>query len=318
MPRETTPPRILSAFAGRIVTAGEVAAGHDLSGRTAIVTGGAGGIGLEIARTLAVAGATVTLAVRSRDAGAAAAAEINRAVGRAAASAAFLDLADLATVRGFTRIWGGRPLDLLIANAGVMATPESRTAQGHESQFGINHLGHFQLATGLVPALAAAGSARVVMMSSAGHHDADVDLDDPDWRRRTYDPFLAYGASKTANNLFAVGFSRHFADDGITANAVHPGAVATALGRHVRPEQIADRGWDFSTIAMQTPEQGAATAIWASTAPELAGIGGLYLEECGEAPPWSAERPLWGVKPYSRDPDRAEALWALSERLVAG
>ena len=218
--------RITSPF-GAYTSASDVVAGHDLSGRTVVVTGAATGIGIETARALASGGAIVTLAVRNRDAGANAAADINASIGADRARVGTLDLSSLASVAAFVSAWGDAPLDILINNAGVMACPQSYTADDLEMQIGTNHLGHYLLTLGLVPALRKAATtgrtARVVALSSTGHMRGGMNFEDPHYRRRPYDKWEAYGQSKTANALFAVGFNTRFADLGITANAAPRG-----------------------------------------------------------------------------------------------
>jgi NAD(P)-dependent dehydrogenase (short-subunit alcohol dehydrogenase family) len=292
-------------------TASEVVSGHDLTGMNVIVTGGTSGLGAETVRVLAAAGARVVAAGRSRG------------TAELPASAEFeeLDLASLASVGAFVRRWN-RPLHLLINNAGVMRTPFGRTADGFELQFGTNHLGHFALTIGLLPALQDAGSARVVVLSSRGHRRSDVDFDDPNYHSRRYDPWAAYGQSKTANCLFAVGLTRR----GRPANAVAPGAIQTSLMRHIPHEELAERGWLDSAgnringpgPEWKTVEQGAATTVWAAVAPELQGVGGKYLDNCAIAEPWTGpgEVPYGSYAPYALDPDHAERLWALSEKLT--
>ena len=319
MPADETAPRITSRF-GPKSTAAEVVAGVDLSNRSAIVTGASSGIGVETARALAMAGASVTLAVRDVAAGRAVADDID-CTAKVPTRVEALDLSSLASVRGFVGGWGDRPLDILVNNAGVMAPPFGRTADGFETQFGVNHLGHFLLATLLAPKLIAAAPSRVVVLTSGAHHISDIDFDDPNYERRTYEPFAAYGQSKTANNLFAVGFTRRFAELGVVANAVMPGAVHTNLGRHIDVEMMRRLGWLDENgqprgLDFKTPAQGAATSVWAAVAPELTGRGGLYLEDCQQAPPWSADAPLIGVKDYSLDPGRADRLRTLSEALT--
>jgi len=239
------------------VTASEVVSGHDLSGMNVIVTGGTSGLGAETVRVLAAAGAHVVTAGRSRGAaGLPAPAEFEE-----------LDLASLESVDAFVRRWN-RPLHLLINNAAVMRTPFGRTADGFELQFGTNHLGHFALTTGLLPALRDAGAARVVVLSSRGHRRSDVDFGDPNYLRRPYDPWEAYGQSKTANCLFAVGLTLR----AVSANAVAPGAIQTSLMRHMPQEELAARGWLDSAgnrvngpgPEWKTIEQGAATTVWAA------------------------------------------------------
>jgi len=220
---------------GPTSTADDVIAGVDLHGKRAVVTGAGSGIGAETARALAAAGAEVTLAVRDVNAGEAVARGIVAATGNSAVQVRALDLADPASVARFVAAWRG-PLHILVANAGVMATPARRTPEGRELQFATNHLGHFQLATGLHDALAAAGHARVVVVSSVGHVNGEVLFDDPNFERHPYDPWAAYSQSKTANILFAVEAAKRWAPDGIAVNALNPGRMAsTGLGLHQAP-----------------------------------------------------------------------------------
>ncbi len=303
-------------------TAAEVIAGIDLTGKRAVVTGGSSGIGVETARALAGAGAEVTLAVRDTQAGRRTAAEIGGGVdvGR-------LDLADRASVAEFAAGWSG-PLDLLVNNAGVMALPERElTADGWELQFATNHLGHFALAVALHDALAAAGQARIVSLSSRGHLRSPVVFDDISFTSRPYNPWLAYGQSKTANILFAVGATRRWAGDGITANAVHPGVIIdTNLSRHMDPATVAslrsEGGQMFGDVRVQfkTIEQGAATSVLVATSPQLEGIGGRYFEDCNEAhllDPDAPDTSTSGVAGYALDPGNADRLWQLSEEWLA-
>jgi NAD(P)-dependent dehydrogenase (short-subunit alcohol dehydrogenase family) len=304
-------------------TAREVIAGHDLSGCDAVVTGGASGIGVETVRALASAGARVVIATRDRSKGEEVAERLRRETGNDAIEFRPVDLASLASVGAFATQFLAlrRPVHVLINNAGIMATPLAYTADGFESQFGTNHLGHFALTLGLLPALKAAGGPRVVSLTSLGHRRSDVDFDDLDFRRRPYDPWLAYGQSKTANVLFAVGLTQRLAGDGVVANAVHPGGIMTGLQKHVPREEQIRLGWiDESGVPhprMKDAEQGAATSIWAAVAPELEGVGGHYLEDCAIARAWSADKPMSGVKPYALDPERAQRLWSVSEGLIA-
>lgn len=319
----------MSAHHGKAATFGarstalEVIAGHDLRGQEAIVTGGASGIGVETVPALASAGARVVLAARDGARADVVAAELRQATG-GIVEASHLDLASLASVRAFVErfLAQGRPLHLLINNAGIMATPLSYTEDGFESQFGTNHIGHFALTTGLMPALQAAGAARVVSLSSIGHRRSGMHFEDLNFRARPYEPFLAYGQSKTANALFAVGLSGRHAADGVFANAVMPGGIFTGLQKHMTREEQMALGWfDESGTPnprFKTTEQGAATSVWAAVAPELDGVGGLYLEDCAVAAPWSEERPMSGYMPYALDPDDARRLWAVSEALIAG
>jgi NAD(P)-dependent dehydrogenase (short-subunit alcohol dehydrogenase family) len=294
---------------------------HDLTGRNVIVTGGASGIGIETARALAGAGANVMLAVRDRVAGERAAADINESIGADRVLAGTLDLASLGSVGSFVDAWGDEPLDILINNAGVMATPRLYTAEDLELQIGTNHFGHFVLTMGLTRALMNAAeedrTARVVQLSSIGHRRSDINWDDVNYRARPYDKWEAYGQSKTANALFAVGYSERFEEHGVTANAVMPGGIMTPLQRYLTKDEMVAMGWmdEEGNLreGFKTPEQGASTSVWAAVGEELEGVGGLYLEDCAEAPPWSADNPMKGVMPYALDPESAERLWALSE-----
>ena len=306
---------------GAFTPARVVAGDHDLSGRNVVVTGGASGIGYETAKALAAAGADVMLAVRDRAAGEKAAVAMNEALGADRVVAGTLDLASLASVGSFVDAWGDQPLDILINNAGVMATPLLRTAEDLELQIGTNHFGHFVLAVGLTRALLNAAederTARVVALSSIGHRRSDIHWDDPNYLSRPYDKWEAYGQSKTANSLFAVGYNARFEEHGITANAVMPGGIMTPLQRYLPKEEMVAMGWmdEEGNIreGFKTPEQGASTSVWAAVGEELEGIGGLYLEDCAQAAPWSKDNPMKGVMPYALDPESAERLWALSE-----
>jgi NAD(P)-dependent dehydrogenase (short-subunit alcohol dehydrogenase family) len=311
---------------GPNTTAAQVLHGHDLHGVEAIVTG-TSGLGEATAGALAQAGARVLIAGRNRQAGAAVVDRIRRDSGDDTVTFGELDLASLDSVLEFTERFTatGRALDLLVANAGVMATPLLRTADGFELQFGTNHLGHFMLTKGLLPALRAAGRARVVVLSSRAHRRSDVDFDDPNYLRRPYDPWESYGQSKTANALFAVELTRRYGDAGILANSVMPGGVMTDLMRHIGTSERIARGWadaDGNPVTpadWKTVEQGAATSVWAAVAPELADRGGLYLEDCAVAEPWTTdeEPPNGYYLPRILDPHRAQRLWDLSEQLAA-
>jgi NAD(P)-dependent dehydrogenase (short-subunit alcohol dehydrogenase family) len=309
----TVTPLLTTGF-GRESTAEEVVAGVDLTGRRAVVTGGSSGIGVETARALAAAGAEVVLAVRDLAAGERTAADITAGTGNTRVSVAPLELADPASVRAFASAWTG-PLHILVNNAGVMAPPLTRTPQGWELQFATNHLGHFALATGLHAALAAAGDARIVSVSSLGHQRSDVDFDDLHWERREYDPWLGYGQSKTANILFAVEANRRWAGDGITANSLMPGVIETNLQRHQSPEAIAALLARSGDVFWKSAEQGAATSVLLAASPLLAGVGGRYFEDCNEAGP-PVEGVRGGVMPYALDPERAERLWQVSQALL--
>jgi NAD(P)-dependent dehydrogenase (short-subunit alcohol dehydrogenase family) len=300
-------------------TAADVVAGVDLTGRRVVVTGGASGIGVETARALAGAGAAVTLAVRDRSAGARVAAEITASTKNDAVDVAHLDLADLASVRAFVDGWDG-PLHVLVNNAGLMASPERRTPQGWELQFATNHVGHAALALGLHDALAAAGGARVVSLSSAAHLRSPVVFDDIHFERRPYEPWLAYGQSKTANVLFAVGATPRWADDGIAVNAVMPGTIRTRLQRYVDDAELdrmrAASGGAGSPVQWRTAEQGAATSVLLAASPLVEGVSGRYFEDCNEAGP-NEPGTRRGYAPYAMDPEAADRLWTLTERMLA-
>jgi NAD(P)-dependent dehydrogenase (short-subunit alcohol dehydrogenase family) len=313
---------------GSDATAAEVIEGISLHNKRAIVTGASSGIGVETARALASAGAEVTLAVRDTQAGDRTAGEISAATG-SAVHVGRLDLADPASVAEFAANWTG-PLHLLINNAGVMALQElTLTPDGWELQFATNHLGHFALALGLHDALTAAGDARIVSLSSRGHLRSPVVFEDINFSSRPYDPWLAYGQSKTANILFAVEATQRWAGDGITANAVHPGAIAeTNLSRHMNLEELGSLRAS-GTFRFKTIGQGAATSVLVATSPQLAGTGGRYFEDCNPAPVLAhdpadqadpgAYRPLEerGVADYALDPDNARRLWELSLAALA-
>ncbi|MEA2346495.1 MAG: hypothetical protein QOG62_282 [Thermoleophilaceae bacterium] len=298
-------------------TAMEVVDGIDLSGKRAIVTGAASGIGIETARALASAGAEVTLAVRDLERGAEVAADITATTGNAAVEVSPLELNDRASIDALAAGWEG-PLDLLVNNAGIMALPELElTPEGWEKQFATNHLGHFALTLGLHEALAAAGNARIVSLSSRGHRRSPVVFEDLNFSSRAYDPWLGYGQSKTANILFAVEANRRWAGDGIAANAVHPGAIAeTNLARHMEPGAL-EAMRKSGQFRFKTVEQGAATSVLVATSPQLEGLGGRYLEDCNEAVPAVAgEDSSGGVEPYALDPEAAERLWDVSLELL--
>lgn len=311
----TSQHKIGSGFDARS-TAAEVLRGIDLSGKLALVTGGYSGLGLETTRALANAGAHVVVpARRPAEAEAALAGISGTEVGE-------LDLADLASVETFARrfLGTGRPIDLLIANAGIMAAPERRVGPGWESHFAINHLGHFALVNRLWPALAASGGARVVTVSSAGHHSSPMRWDDVQFERG-YDRWLAYGQAKTANALFTVHLDALGAEHGIRAFSLHPGAILTPLQRHLRQEEMVGFGWIDEHGAQadpdfKSPEQGAATQVWAATSPQLEGMGGLYCEDCDVAEIALEEGDWIGVRPYAIDADEAARLWQVSAGLT--
>ncbi|MEC7421578.1 MAG: SDR family NAD(P)-dependent oxidoreductase [Pseudomonadota bacterium] len=306
-------------------TADEVLAGKDLHGRTALVTGGYSGLGRETARALAARGAHIILAGRDATKLSAASDEIADQTG-ATIDTLVCDLASLDSVRAAAKEALQRfdKIDLLINNAGVMACPLQRTADGFEMQFGTNHLGHFLLTNLLLPLIEKGEEPRIVNLSSRGHHITGVDFDDPNFDSRTYDPWLAYGQSKTANILFAVGLERRLGDRGIHAYSLHPGGIHTNLGRHMSEEETAALIERIRKTAEESGEepqpfktipQGAATTCWVATSDELTGRGGLYCEDCHVAEQ-DDEDAMGGVRSYAVDSAKAEQLWTMSERMV--
>ena len=300
-------------------TTDQVIQGIDLGGQRAVVTGASSGLGVETARCLAAAGAAVTMVARDAGKLESAVAQVREAVAGATIDTALLDLADLDSVRrGAADILSQSPeINLLINNAGVMACPLMRTAQGFEMQFGTNHVGHFLLTCLLVPALEAGAPARVINLSSAGHRFGALNLDDPNYQQREYEKWTAYGQSKTANALFSVGLDQRLRDRGVRSLAVHPGMIMTELSRHMDPSDMEAilRGRDPAELSFKTVEQGAATSVWGASSPDLADKGGLYLEDChiAEAALPDSEG---GVEAYALDPGIADQLWQLSESLV--
>ncbi|MFJ8009919.1 SDR family NAD(P)-dependent oxidoreductase [Streptomyces fagopyri] len=308
--------QITTPFGARS-TASDVIAGVDLTGRRAVVTGATMGLGRETARALASAGAEVTVAGRALETATDVAREITAETGNPLTRAGQLDLADPASVAAFVADWSG-PLHILVNNAGIMATPELRTPSGRELQFATNHLGHFALAIGLHDALAAAGDARVVVLSSVGHVNGPVRFDDPDFTVEPYDPWLAYAQSKTANVLFAVEAAKRWAADGIAVNALNPGRIwGTGLGRHmdVPPASFDPSG--KSGVSEKNIAQGSATSVLLAASPLVDGATGRYFEDCQEAGPHTPGVRR-GVAAHALDPDSARTLWDLSVRLVTG
>jgi NAD(P)-dependent dehydrogenase (short-subunit alcohol dehydrogenase family) len=316
---------------GATSTTEDVLSGIGLRGKRILVTGVSAGIGVETARALAAHGAQVVGAARDLTKAQAATAEVQK---DAAASGGgleliALDLADLKSVRACADalLAEGKAIDVVIANAGVMATPFGHTADGFETQFGTNHLGHFVLVNRIAPLIAAGG--RLINLSSAGHRFANVDLDDPNFERTPYDPFVSYGRSKTANILFTVAFDRRHRERGVRAAAVHPGGIKTELGRHMDPahrqamieqmnKQLAAEG--KASFQWKTIPQGAATSVWAGVVAPADEIGGRYCENChvGEVVPENTTISAIseGVRGYALDANTADALWKKSEELV--
>ncbi|AZC81972.1 SDR family NAD(P)-dependent oxidoreductase [Pseudomonas chlororaphis] len=304
---------ITSGFGPRTTTK-EVTAGLDLRGKTAIVTGGHSGLGLESTLALANAGARVIVAARRLAAAREALGQIE------GVEILELDLSDLGSVRRFAEAFvaSGRRADILINNAGIMACPETRVGPHWETQFATNHLGHYALVNLLWPALAE--EARVVAVSSAAHHFSAIRWDDVQFERG-YDKWQAYGQSKTANALFAIHLDALGRERGVRAFTLHPGSIATPLQRHIPREEMIALGWmdeagnPANPDALKTPQQGAATQVWAATSAQLAGMGGLYCEDCDIAGIASIDT-LVGVREYAIDPEQAQRLWALSASLT--
>ncbi|WP_299077877.1 oxidoreductase [uncultured Ruegeria sp.] len=305
-------------------TGAEVLNGLDLSGKTAIVTGGYSGIGLETVRCLAANGASVIVPVRTPK-------KAEDALGGVPGDVqtAPMDLADLDSVKRFTEAMQDQlsQLDFLINNAGIMACPETRVGPGWESQFGVNHMGHFALSLGMLSKLKDTSGARVVSLSSTAHKLSDMIWDDINFEQTAYEKWQAYGQAKTANALFANGLSRRLKDAGGTAFSVHPGGIFTPLQRHLPKEEMIALGWlgedgEPSELAKQgfkTPEQGCSTTLWAATATVLADYPGVYCEDCNVAAPTDPESPMAryvGVDPHACNDESAERLWEISERLL--
>ncbi|MGF1239811.1 SDR family NAD(P)-dependent oxidoreductase [Streptomyces sp. 2-6] len=310
--------KIGSGF-GATSTADDVLRGIDLTGKLALVTGGYSGLGLETTRALAKAGARVVVPARRPDAAREALDGVD------GVEVDELDLGDLDSVRAFAErfLASGRTLDIVIDNAGIMACPETRVGPGWEAQFATNHLGHFALVNRLWLAIEP-GGARVVSVSSRGHQLSGIRWDDVHWRQG-YDKWQAYGQAKTANVLFAVHLDALARDRGVRAFALHPGGILTPLQRHLARDEMVERGWidENGTVLhpeqFKTPQQGAATQVWAATSPRLDGLGGLYLEDCDVAEPAGETGPgqmTEGVKPWAVDPAEAARLWDLSAELT--
>jgi NAD(P)-dependent dehydrogenase (short-subunit alcohol dehydrogenase family) len=307
-----TPQEPVGSGFGAKSTAADVLHGIDLTGRFAVVTGGYSGIGLETTRALVSAGADVLVPARRPETARGALEGIPRT------AVAALDLGSLTSVAAFADevLAQGRSIDLMIDNAGIMATPETRVGPGWEAQLATNHLGHFALVNRLWP-LIAAGGGRVVSVSSGGHRRSPIRWDDVMFMHG-YDKWAAYGQAKTANVLFAVRLDELAAETGVRAFALHPGGILTPLQRHLPLAEQVAMGWvdeqGHPLVDFKTPEQGAATTVWAATSPQLDGLGGVYLEDCDVARVSTGDEP--GVRPYAIDPEQAAWLWNLSADLT--
>ena len=298
----------------------------DLTSKLAIVTGGYSGIGFETARALAERHADIIIPVRTKEKAEKAIAALPDKL-QARITLASMDLADINSVRKFTQDMTdqNRPLDLLINNAGIMACPETRIGPGWEAQFGVNHLGHFELTGGLLSLLRKADSARIVCLSSIAHRRSDIQWDDIHFTNTPYEKWDAYGQAKTANALFALSLDMQLQGEGIRAFSVHPGGIMTPLQRHLENEEMVALGWidkngDLSSFAkpyFKTPTQGAATSLWAATSPELADKGGVYCEDCDIAEPMSKTSAFCGVASHGASAQSAEKLWQLSLDMLA-
>lgn len=316
-----TPQHPIGSGFGADTTAAEVIRGVDLSGKNAIVTGGYSGIGLETARTLLGAGAKVVVPARDLPRAKSALAVMPEVIVET------MDLMFPASIDAFASrfIGSGQALHILVNNAGIMANPLTRDARGYESQFSTNHLGHFQLTARLWPALRRAEGARVISLSSIGHRRASVDFGDPNFERRQYERWVAYGQSKTANALFAVSLDTFGEPHGIRAFSVHPGGVISDLVRYMSVEELRlygvldEQGRPIIDPAnnKKTPEQGAATSVWCATSRQLEGRGGVYCENCDIAVPVPGDSTeLLGVRPWAMSRELASELWTLSEQLT--
>jgi NAD(P)-dependent dehydrogenase (short-subunit alcohol dehydrogenase family) len=313
----TTPQRKIGSGSGAQSTARQVLDGIDLTGKLVLLTGGYSGIGIEATRALTEAGATVIVPARRVPT----AKEALQGIERTEVDE--LDLGELDSVRSFADrfLSSERTLDIVINNAGIMACPETRVGPGWEAQFATNHLGHYALVNLLWPAIAPGGG-RVVSLSSGGHRRSAIRWDDVQFEHG-YDKWAAYGQSKTANVLFAVQLDKLGRDAGVRAFAVHPGGIMTPLQRHLEREEMVAAGWidedgnQLDVPGFKTPEQGAATEVWAATSPQLDGLGGVYCEDCdiAEVTPDDVEL-RQGVREYAIDPEQAERLWTLSRELT--
>ncbi|GAB5487941.1 MAG: SDR family NAD(P)-dependent oxidoreductase [Parasphingorhabdus sp.] len=307
---------------GAETTTDQVLDGIDLGGKQVVITGGASGIGKETARAMAAKGANIIIPARNLEKGEAAAMEIKAASGNENVDVMDMDLGSMESIRTFADAFHANhdQIDLLINNAGVMACPFAKTTDGLEMQFGTNHIGHFLMTNLLMPAILRGGSARIVNLSSRGHHRDEVHFEDPNFENREYEKWNAYGQAKTANVQFSVGLEKRFADKGVHSYAVHPGGIVTNLGRHLNEADVAElmarmKESSGDGPVLKSVEAGAATTCYAATAPELEGKGGVYLEDCNVAEVNDAD-PAGSVRSYAVDPAKADELWSLSEEIV--
>ncbi len=306
----------------RHTTASQVVEGIDLTGRTALVTGGGAGIGFSTATALASAGARVYVADVNDAAGRESVEAFRQSHPAASIEVLRLDLGSLADVRAFAQAFMAREprLDILVNNAGIMACPQGYTVDGHERQFGVNFLGHYLLTRLLEPALRAAGRARVVCISSIGHRRTDIHYEDIDYRTRPYERWEAYSQSKTACALLAIGVDALWKDKGIRSNTMNPGGSATGLHQYLDDDERRRLGFldgdNRQPDRWRPPEQCAATSVWLACAPELEGVGGKYFEDFAESPPWREEDPMKGVRPYAISRDNALKLWAVAAQMT--
>jgi len=314
----TTPQQPIQSPFDAASTAAQVMAGIDLTGKLAVITGGYAGLGLVTTQSLVAAGARVIVPARDPARARAALAGVARV------EVMEMDLMQPASINAFSQqvLSKGQPVSLLINCAGVMASPLMRDADGHESQFATNHLGHYRLTCGLWPALVAAGDARVICVSSRGHQIDGVNFDDIDFLQRPYDKWAAYGQSKSANALFATALDKRGRDHGVRAFSLHPGQILTDLSRHLSQEEIAafdvldEQGQQRLNpeTGLKTVDQGAATILWCATSPALTGLGGVYCEDCNIAMLNESQMGRKGVARWAVDPEMAERLWAVSEQ----
>lgn len=297
-------------------TTDEIVDGLDLSGITAVITGSSGGLGAETARAIASKGATVVLVARSEEKLQAKAQELKQITANDKIFTQVMDLSDLDSVRAAAdQLLHDYPkIDVLVNNAGIMAVPMARTAQGFESQMGVNHFGHFVFTTALLPALKAAAPARIVVLTSGAHKLGNVNFEDMNWESRDYDKWVAYGESKTANALFATALQNRLADAKVTANCVHPGVIFTELSRSLTEEDLGSMA--APGMKIKPVEVGAATSVWAAVSPQLEGQGGYYLEDCHVGVELDENHALAGYCEYALDPELAEKLWQKTEQMI--